>query len=64
MYDNSTKIEKKNWELNYCKVHICENDVILYKVYVEILHINYKVDKLYLHNLINTYTYVLWENII
>ena len=45
MYENSTEIEKKNLELNYCKVLICENDVILYKVYVEILHVNYKVDK-------------------
>ena len=45
MYENSIEIEKKNLELNYCKVLICENDVILYKVYVEILHINYKVDK-------------------
>ena len=26
MYENSTEIEKKNLELNYCKVLICEND--------------------------------------
>ena len=45
MYDNGTETEKKNWELNYFKVLICENDVILYKVYVETLYINYKLDK-------------------